>query len=509
MSVRWVLLGMALAFGLGARVSAKGISGIVVDTDRSVNCATVETIVADVTAGAKSDRDKAVAIYNFVVRTVWMPYVYGQPKEMIGGKLASVRDPLKVLNVYGAAGCDIQADVFCTLAASAGLKARRLNPGFAHGSSEIGWGGKWHWMDVWLPCYLTDEKGEIYSYDDLMADRSLIDKAVADGRVSENFMFNPAPDLKAVKGAKGHRPDEPGSGVKRCRYKENLSLRPGESCTWMWDHVGKWYWPGERFACPAFKFSREQTCKQAFPFWEPYRKRIPKGPHPWKDIYYRYYGNAVFVCQPPLTRKGLADIGAQCANVAFADGAIKPAKPGDAAVEIAFALPYVIADSRIEGIADLGQDAAIRIEYSLDGGKTWLASRSPVRTGGRFGPISIGKPNSRDFPADSTSGQYAYALRLTLTRGAALKSLKITNTTMLNFQSRPWLETGKNKVTVFAAGGDLAATPLEIRWKWLEDWTEEKSFTHKVDKNGRQATIEVGGRKRPKMKSVTIACPAR
>ena len=510
-----VIAAAVFAIGLCGCASAGpvGVSGIVIDTDRSVNCATVETIVADVCRDCKTDQTKAVALYDFMVRMVWMPHVYGQPKEMIRGRLASVRDPLKVLNVYGAAGCDMQADVFCTLAAAAGLRARRLDPGFAHGSNEIGWGGKWHWMDVWLPCFLLDEQGEIFSYDALMANRGLIDKAVAAGRTSSNWMFNPGPDLKTVKNASPHRAHAEGSGVKKCTYVEDLSLRPGESVTWLWDNVGKWYWPGEPYAFPAFKFPSAANCKQAFPYWEPYKEVLQGGPHPWNNTHYRYYGNAVFVTAAAMTKRGLADLGATLTNVSDGDGGLRPADPTrDAIVEIGFNLPYAIADSEVAGDIRCAPGGSAVLEYSLDGGKAWKVARQLTESG-RFGPVSLGKPNAREFPAGTTSGQYGYRLRITLRPGkgvGVLKDLKVTNTTMLNFYSRPWLEVGDNNVTVTCKDGKaLARTPLEITWKWLEDWTDEKSFTHKVAKSGATCVINVGGAKRPKMKSITIACPNR
>jgi len=509
----FLIAAASLAALAGCSATAGALSGIVIDTDRSVNCATIESIVADVTAGAKTDREKAVALYDFMVRMVWMPHVYGQPKEMVGGRLASVRDPLKIVNVYGAAGCDMQADVFCTLADAAGLACRRLDPGFAHGSNEIKWDGKWHWMDVWLPCYFLDNKGRIYSYDALMAERSLIDKAVADGRVSENWMFNPKPDIKAIKNAGKHRAHAAGSGVKKCRYVEDLALRPGESCTWLWDNVGKWYWPGEKYAFPAFKFHTAANCKRAFPHWQPYKRVLKGGPHPWNNSHYRYYGNAVFVAAPALTRRGLEAMGAALKNVGFGAGGVRPADPTrGAAIEIAFNLPYVLADSEIEGEVDPAPGGALLLEYLLDGGKTWKSARRLTR-GGRFGPISIGRPNAREHPAGTTSGQYGYRLRVTLQPGkgvGTLKDLKVTNTTMLNFYSRPWLEPGRNEVTVTCRrGAALARTPLEITWRWLEQGQQEKSFTHKADKSGARCTIEVGGAKRPKMKSITITCPGR
>jgi len=507
-----LLLAAAAAGGGPAGDGDAAVSRIVVDTDRSVNCATVETIVADVTAGCKTDRDRAVALFDFMVRTVWMPHVYGQPKEMVGGRLVSVRDPLKVLNVYGAAGCDIQADVFCTLADAAGLGARKLDPGFAHGSNEIKWDGKWHWMDVWLPCYVLDEKGRIYSYDELMADRSLVAKAVADGRISPNWMYNPGPDIRTIRKAGKHRAHPPGSGVKTCRYVEDLALRPGESCTWLWDHVGKWYWPGEKYAFPAFKFHTSANCKRAFPYWEPYKKVLKGGPHPWNDTHYRYYGNALFEHRVPLTKSHLAAWGAKLENASFGADGVRPADPTrPAAVTIAFELPHVIADAEIAGAFEPAPGGALLLEYRLDGEKDRRTARR-LTEAGRFGPISIGRPNAREYPRGTVSGRYGYRLRVTLQPGkgvGVLKALTVIHTTMLNFYTRPWLEVGKNTVTVTAKGDKaLKAAPLEITWRWLEDWTREKAFTHKVARSGATAVIRVGGTKRPKMKSVTLARPA-
>ena len=115
--------------------------------------------------------------------------------------------------------------------------------------------------------------------------------------------------------------------------------------------------------------------------------------------------------------------------------------------------------------------------HSLDGGRSWLLG-GEVKQTGTFGPIRIGRPNAYEYPAGSTSGQYGFRLRVVL-RGrngpadTTLKALRSTNTTMLNGSSRPWLEVGDNEVPV-ACG-----------------------------------TIRVAGSKRPKMKSITIACPAR
>ena len=484
--------------------------------------------MADVTAGCKTPQEKAIALYNFMVRTCWMSWHSHRPLEIQysgrhKGKMLFANDPLKYINIYGYIGCGPQAGVLGSLMEAAGIESRLLNPGFGHVSCEFKWAGKWHWLDPWLPAYVLNKKGEIASYDEIMADRSLFSKAKQEGRAPGNFMVNYRADVNAVLKAKGHKPR--GRDPYRQRYVEDLALRPGESCTWLWDNVGKWYNPagpyvgrhlmGQFPAGPCTKFGNDKVLKDAFPYWEPYKKTIENGSHPRNNTYYRYYGNAIFVHQPPLTARGMADIGAVLTKVKPLDrGGLSLGGTAGGEVEMTFELPYVIADTEIEGKVDMQVGGAISFLFSVDGGKTWLLG-GEVKKSGTFGPISIGMPNTYEFPAGSTSGRYRYALKMVFRcnyrrKATVLEQLKITNTTMLNFYSRPWLEVGDNHVTVTAKNNDaLAKSPLEITWRWLEDWKTQKSFVHKVRKSGTTAVINVGGSKRPKMKSVTITCPPR
>jgi len=513
--------GVVLVIVASAALAA-GPAGIVIDTDRSVNCTSLKSIVADVCQGCKTDQDKAIAIYNFMVRTVWMPWHSHRPLELSpDGRLLFVNDPVKYIVVYGYCGCGPQAGVHGALCEAAGLKFRLLNPGFGHVSGEVGWGGKWHWMDVWLPAYVTDEKGQIYSYDEIMADRTRFTRAKAEGRVPENFMVNYNADVKAIINAKGHKP---GGRPYRQRYVEKLSLRPGEKVTWLWDNVGKWYNPSGPYlgrhldrqfpSGPACKFTNDHVLKKAFPYWQPYKKTIEDGPHSqWNKVYYRYYGNAIFEHAVPLTTEGIKDWGIKLNHVQITEAGLALHKQPGGEVEIDFALPYVIADTEIEGLAEVPLGGGLSFCFSTDGGKSWLLG-GEVKQSGKFGPIQIGKPNTYEFPSGSTSGRYGFALRIVFRsnrrKPTVLKALKVTNTTMLNFYSRPWLELGKNVVTVTVDNPPaLARTPLEVTWRWLEDWKEPKTFTHKVTANGATCTIQVGGTKRPKMKSITIACPSR
>ncbi len=524
------LILMVLIGAVAAGRADAGIEGIVVDTDRSVNCTSLKTIVADVCKGCKTEQDKAIAIYDFMVRAVWMDWHSHRPLEMKNitykGKrrdmLVFANDPGKYIVVYGFCGCGPQAGVQGALCEAAGLKFRQLDPGFGHISGEVFCDGKWRWLDVWLPAYVTDAKGDIYSYEEIMADRTRFSKAKAEGRCPENFMVNYGADVNSVVNAKNHKP---GGRPYSQGYVEDLCLRPGERVTWLWGNVGKWYSPSGPYlgrhldrqfpSGPAAKFGNDHVLKKAFPYWAPYKKTIPDGPHSqWNKTYYRYYGNAVFVHTPALTEQGMKDFAAKLNKVAVTGAGLALAgrAPGGEA-EMSFELPYVIADTEIEGEAQIDLGGGISFCFSTDGGKTWLYG-GEVRKTGRFGPISIGRPNTYEFPAGSTSGRYKFALRIVFRASykrtpVVLKSLKVTNTTMLSFYSRPWLEVGENNVTVTAAGAEaLKATPLEITWRWLEDWTKEKTFTHKVATSGAKAVIEVGGTKRPKMKSVTIRCPA-
>ena len=529
MKVRLLLLVVVSAGSCTGRAwPADGISGIVIDTDRSVNCATLETIVADVSEGCETEQDKAIALYNFMVRTCWMSWHSHRPLEIQysgkhKGELLFVNDPLKYINVYGYLGCGPQAGVLCSLMEAAGIESRMLNPGFGHVSCEFHWDGSWHWLDPWLPAYVLNRKGEIASYEEIMADRDLFIRAREEGRAPGNFMVNWEADKNTVLGAEnwkaGSRDPYPE------KYVENLCLRPGEKCTWLWGNVGKWYNPagpylgkhlmGQYPAGPSAKFGNDEVLKDAFPYWEPYKRIIKNGSHPWSDTYYRYYGNAVFEHAPPLTARGMDDIGARLENVVLPDeGGLMVHNVPAGEVQMTFELPYVIADTEIEGTAEMDVGGGISFLFSTDGGETWLLGEE-VRQAGKFGPVSIGKPNTYEFPAGSTSGRYGFDLRIVIRcnwrrKPTLLKALKITNTTMLNFYSRPWLETGTNNVTATAANPSaLAETPLPVTWRWLEDWDGEKSFTHTIAVNGSTCAVEVGGSKRLKMESVTIACPSR
>lgn len=513
---------LAALLATASLARAAGPEGIVIDTDRSINCTSLKTMVDDICRGCQTEQDKAIAIYNFMVRTVWMDWHSHRPLEMQpDGRLLFVNDPVKYIVVYGFCGCGPQAGVFGALCEAAGLKARLLDPGFGHVSNEISWGGRWHWLDVWLPAYVTDAKGGIYSYDDIMVDRTRFSKARDEGRTPRNFMVNYDQDVSAVVNAKNHKPA--GEPYEQ-KYTENLCLRPGESCTWLWGNVGKWYSPsgpymgqhleGQFPSGPATKFGNDQALADAFEHWEPYARTIPDGPHSsWNRTYYRYYGNGVFVTALPLTRQGLADVGAKLTDLEVSKEGLALSKYGGE-MQMAFQLPYVIADTEIEGATDMGIGGAVSICFSTDGGKTWLLGGEAQKSGA-FGPISIGKPNTYEYPAGSTSGQYGFLLKVVLRANSPksptiLKSLKVTNTAMLNFYSRPWLEPGNNKVTVSAANGDsLSRTPLEITWSWQEDGKNKKSFTHKAALSGETCTIPVGGDKRPRMLSVAITCPPR
>jgi hypothetical protein len=521
---RWYRVFQVFAALLGVcnLARASGPEGIVIDTDRSINCTSLKTMVDDICRGCRTDQDKAIAIYNFMVRTVWMDWHSHRPLEMQpDGRLLFVNDPVKYIVVYGFCGCGPQAGVHGALCRAAGLGFRQLDPGFGHVSGEVFWAGGWHWMDVWLPAYVTDGAGQIYSYDEIMADRTRFSKARDEGRVPRNFMVNYDADVSTIVNAKNHKPA--GDPYEQ-RYTEDLCLRPGESCTWLWDNVGKWYSPsgpylgrhleGQFPSGPAAKFGNDRVLAGAFEYWQPYAKTIPDGPHSaWNKIYYRYYGNSLFVTEPPMTRQGLADIGAELTDLEVSREGLVVTRPGGQ-MQMGFQLPYVIADTQIEGVAEMKVGGAVSFCFSTDGGKTWLLG-GEVKQSGSFGPISIGKPNTYEYPAGSTSGHYGFLLKVVLRANSpktptVLKSLKVTNTTMLNFYSRPWLEPGDNRVTVTATNGDsLSAAPLEIAWSWQEDGKNTKSFAHRVARSGATCTIPVGGDKRPRMLWVAITCPPR
>ncbi|KKL48257.1 hypothetical protein LCGC14_2327310, partial [marine sediment metagenome] len=142
----WQALIVVLAVFVFVCISAGwcGVVGPKVTTDASVDCSSVKSIVADVCRDAKTDQDKAVALFQFARRLM-----HHYPNRADG---VAVHDTLRLLNTYGYSFCSQQAMLTVHLWKTAGLKGKIWTvPG--HSTMQVEYDGGLHWFDLLIGGY--------------------------------------------------------------------------------------------------------------------------------------------------------------------------------------------------------------------------------------------------------------------------------------------------------------------------------------------------------------------
>ena len=119
---------------------------------------TLESMVAEITEGCDSEKEKAMAIFDFVEKeTYWWSF----PKER------TALEPVRHFNSYGYHICSMAACQFVALCRAAGLQARVYEI-WHHTVAEAFWDGAWHHMDpdigIW---YLKDDNLSVASIAEL------------------------------------------------------------------------------------------------------------------------------------------------------------------------------------------------------------------------------------------------------------------------------------------------------------------------------------------------------
>lgn len=123
-----------------------------------------ETILASIHDVGMTDKEKALAIFEFVKawRTHWYPPYTSE----------EMHDPVKLVGVYGYGFCDDAAQVTEQLARRAGLRARVWELD-GHVVSEIYFDGRWHIVDADMEKTYAHPDGYLAGVEDLAADPSL------------------------------------------------------------------------------------------------------------------------------------------------------------------------------------------------------------------------------------------------------------------------------------------------------------------------------------------------
>ncbi|MFQ5808211.1 MAG: hypothetical protein ACE5JM_01220, partial [Armatimonadota bacterium] len=325
----------ALALLEVSAVQADALS-VKVTTDRSIDCSSATSIVADVCAGLTTDQERAVALFDFVRRLMF--HYPNRPSRR------DVHDTLHLINTYGYSFCSQQALLTVHLWQEAGIKGEVWSvPG--HATMQAEYDGGHHWFDALIGAYVfrRDDK-TIASLQEIAEDRTLLTRAIEEKRACPDvvpcrtvlrddaatfckhnpayikecadqvddvtFMANSAPVAKPWQWG----------GPLPSQYRPGITLRRGERVVYLWDTIPDQAYctvlePGDqpkaycvtRGQLPPHHICGEQAERRDpnYKFWQPYVRAI-QGVRTG-----RYAANGRHIYRPDLAdRRTIADLAA-------------------------------------------------------------------------------------------------------------------------------------------------------------------------------------------------------
>ncbi len=367
-----------------------------------------DSILAEILEPGMSKRDKAVAIWRFVVDN----RTHDQPVH----HHVEAHDPARFFNVYGYGFCDDAATNFMVLAEKARVSSRVWTLE-GHVVAEARYDRSWHMFDADAEVYYLAEDGRIAGVEELADNPALI------RRHPSPLPQFPTEDLVNIYSS---REDNRVAGWYRvnseARHAMAFSLRPGESLVRSRDNWG------------LFVASRTGSEPAA-------------------------YGNGRFTFVPVLRdeiyRQGaLGAAGVTATATGQRRGLIFTGEAGEAYIAYPFTSPYPILSARARIKGELLGDGDAWLDYSEDGRRRvnlWATSAA----GGIDVEISLDSQLRRD------SGRPVYGFRLTLghtanAAGAAwhVERLQFESDFQHAPKALPELDKGDNEMRYIDGGGE-------------------------------------------------------
>jgi hypothetical protein len=340
-----------------------------------------------------------------------------------------VRDPVKIINVYGYGFCGLFGPVMEGVWKDMGAgRARTLAlPDWSHMTSEVFYDGGWHYVDLDVRAVFRRDDGTLASIADARRDPSLWK-----GR---GPLFFPNDPLQKTRQVYLKTPVQHYYGFNQSGHTMDYVLRQGETFTrWWTPQGGRWHHRPE--------WNRVDWLRRLI-------EQEPRGPKPnHRHFTIHNYANGRFVYRPNLTagstdfRDGAWD----ATNVRPADGSLTVVEPGEGFAVFEVRSPYVIVPvvGDLDTTADDREASVVRVDgrglalaISLDGGLSWRDLTVDAR------------PAVLDL-TPHVAGTYGYLLKVML-RGrpgeAVLRSLEVTTWVQVAPAALPVLHGGTNRMT--------------------------------------------------------------
>jgi hypothetical protein len=340
----------------------------------------------------------------------------------------NVRDPVKIINVYGYAYCGILGPTMAGIWEDmTGNKARTVTlPKWAHVVSEAFYAGKWHYMDIDVRAVFRRPDGTLASLEEARRDPSLWR--------DRGPLFFPKDSLDRTRQIYQQTKVENYHGFNQSGHTMDYVLRQGETFTrWWTPQGGRWN--------HRLEWNREEWLRRLI-------EQKPRGPKPnHRDFTIHNHGNGKFVYRPNLTNKSsdFTDGVYGSRNVQPAADGLTLKEPGEGHAIFEVRSPYIIVPKvgPLDTLAEDCEASLIELDatgaslaLSLDNGLTWKDVTSPTGTA----PLDL---------TAHVAGRYGYLLKVVLKGDpgkALVRSLGITTWVQVAPAALPVLTKGKNSM---------------------------------------------------------------
>lgn len=361
-------------------------------------------------------------------------------------EFVQVRDPVKIINVYGYAYCGILGPVMAGVCEGVGLGPARTIalPAWNHVAAEAFYGDRWHYLDLDVRAVFRRPDGRLASLAEARADASLWRE--------RGPLFFPNDSLDATRAIYERTDVQNYHGFQQAGHTMDFVLRPGERFTRWWQpQGGRWHhlrqydeedWLGRLLETP------------------------PRGPKPnHRHFSVHNHGNGLFVYEPQLSaqsqdfRHGVY----QYRNVKPGPEGLVLARDGSGEAIFEVRSPYVIVPQvgRLDTTQDDREAALltlrgrhVTVELSVDSGLTWTALPWDLSRDTEEGTVDL---------TPWVGGRYGYLLKVTLqgrADEAGLRRLRISTWVQVAPASLPALKPGRNAMKFVT--GDHYGLPTRV-----------------------------------------------
>ena len=385
---------------------------------------TVQKIAEEAARGGQSDAEKARAIWEWERHHRFHATTWDD----------EVSDAVKAHNVYGYTLCGNDACVIADLFRAAGLQVRGGHP-VGHCVVEALYDGGFHLLDgdEHVICLLRDNK-TIASEADVVRDHDLMKRTHT---YSIGAGENPLTDQfsASLYGYGGER--KPGWG-NSTHHTMFLTLRPGESLEWRWDHVGKEYSAGTDIE-PGKRWTADG------------QGQLRSG---WGDTAYDNLRNGKWLYRPPfdkaLYRRGIvAEENVACSADDGLKPSLHPKQPGQPArVVWKIASPYAIVGATIHCQFQSAAEADVfRLSWApiagngQPDGKAWQEVFQNKRRGQIEEAVNLDKLLS-----PPRKPMYAYFVQVEMKGAVGLDSILFDTDVQMSLLGMPELTVGENRI---------------------------------------------------------------